>query len=76
MNGMTSPQTDIYQTGMPGGQYSNLQQQAKALGIDDFELVKQTYRDVNELLYHVCANGSAHQLFASKLRPTQRPLLV
>lgn len=50
MNGMTSPQTDIYQTGMPGGQYSNLQQQAKALGIDDFELVKQTYRDVNELL--------------------------
>lgn len=50
MNGMTSPQTDIYQTGMPGGQYSNLQQQAKALGIDDFELVKKTYRIVNELL--------------------------
>ena len=50
MNGMTSPQTDIYQTGMPGGQYSNLQQQAKALGILDFELVKQKYREVNELL--------------------------
>lgn len=50
MNGMTSPQTDIYQTGMPGGQYSNLQQQAKALGITDFELVKAKYREVNELL--------------------------
>ncbi|MCL8203696.1 pyruvate carboxylase [Ligilactobacillus agilis] len=50
MNGTTSPQTDIYQTEMPGGQYSNLQQQAKALGIEDFELVKKTYREVNELL--------------------------
>ncbi len=50
MNGMTSPQTDIYQTGMPGGQYSNLQQQAKALGIEDFELVKAKYREVNDLL--------------------------
>ncbi|MCG4889529.1 hypothetical protein L0M89_22620, partial [Parabacteroides distasonis] len=30
MNGITSPQTDIYQTEMPGGQYSNLQQQAKS----------------------------------------------
>lgn len=50
MNGTTSPQTDIYQTEMPGGQYSNLQQQAKALGIEDFEVVKKTYREVNELL--------------------------
>ncbi|WP_311407104.1 pyruvate carboxylase [Liquorilactobacillus uvarum] len=50
MNGITAPQTDIYQTEMPGGQYSNLQQQAKALGINDFEVVKKTYREVNELL--------------------------
>ncbi|KRM96507.1 pyruvate carboxylase [Liquorilactobacillus aquaticus DSM 21051] len=50
MNGITAPQTDIYQTEMPGGQYSNLQQQAKALGISDFEVVKKTYREVNELL--------------------------
>lgn len=50
MNGITSPQTDIYETEMPGGQYSNLQQQAKALGIQDFEQVKQAYREVNKLL--------------------------
>ena len=50
MNGTTSPQTDIYQTEMPGGQYSNLQQQAKAVGIDDFEKVKSMYRTVNKLL--------------------------
>ncbi|KRN88927.1 pyruvate carboxylase [Ligilactobacillus ceti] len=53
MNGITSPQTDIYQTEMPGGQYSNLQQQAKALGITDFEKVKETYRDVNQLLGNI-----------------------
>ena len=50
MNGITAPQTDIYETEMPGGQYSNLQQQSKALGINDFELVKKTYRQVNQLL--------------------------
>ncbi|KRM89175.1 pyruvate carboxylase [Liquorilactobacillus vini] len=50
MNGITAPQTDIYETEMPGGQYSNLQQQAKALGINDFELVKRAYRQVNQLL--------------------------
>lgn len=50
MNGITSPQTDIYQTEMPGGQYSNLQQQAKALGIDNFEEVKKAYREVNKML--------------------------
>ncbi|KRL01388.1 pyruvate carboxylase [Liquorilactobacillus capillatus] len=53
MNGITAPQTDIYQTEMPGGQYSNLQQQAKALGIDDFEVVKKTYREVNQLLGNI-----------------------
>lgn len=50
MNGITSPQTDIYQTEMPGGQYSNLQQQAKSLGLDDFDEVKAKYREVNALL--------------------------
>ncbi len=46
-------QTDIYQTGMPGGQYSNLQQQAKAVGIKDFEDVKRMYRQVNQLLGNI-----------------------
>ncbi|GEN47831.1 pyruvate carboxylase [Ligilactobacillus pobuzihii] len=48
-----SVQTDIYQTGMPGGQYSNLQQQATAVGITDFEEVKQMYRTVNSLLGNI-----------------------
>ncbi|WP_412990121.1 pyruvate carboxylase [Pediococcus siamensis] len=49
-NGMTGSQTDIYQTQMPGGQYSNLQQQAQALGLKGrFEEVKEAYRQVNDL---------------------------
>ena len=50
MNGINAPQPDIYQTEMPGGQYSNLKQQALALGIEDFDLVKAKYREVNKLL--------------------------
>ncbi|CAM3179309.1 pyruvate carboxylase [Lactiplantibacillus plajomi] len=49
-NGMTGPQTDIYQTQMPGGQYSNLQQQAKAMGLGDrWEDVKAMYTSVNTM---------------------------
>lgn len=49
-NGMTGSKTDIYQTQMPGGQYSNLQQQAQALGLKGrFEDVKHAYRQVNQL---------------------------
>ncbi|WP_047999984.1 pyruvate carboxylase [Lactiplantibacillus herbarum] len=49
-NGMTGPQTDIYQTQMPGGQYSNLQQQARAVGLGDrWEEVKAMYATVNEM---------------------------
>lgn len=53
MKNSDSVQTDIYQTGMPGGQYSNLQQQAKALGVSDFEEVKKMYRTVNGLLGNI-----------------------
>lgn len=49
-NKMVGPQTDIYQTEMPGGQYSNLQQQANALRLGDrFEEVKKLYRQVNQM---------------------------
>lgn len=49
-NKMVGPQTDIYQTEMPGGQYSNLQQQANALRLgDQFEDVKKMYRQVNQM---------------------------
>lgn len=47
-SGLTSSSTEVYQHEMPGGQYSNLQQQAKSLGLDDrFEEVKQMYQTVN-----------------------------
>lgn len=48
-NGVTGPLTDIYTVQMPGGQYSNLQQQAKSMGIADFEAVKRMYTQVNTL---------------------------
>ncbi|HEY4400069.1 MAG TPA: pyruvate carboxylase [Lactobacillaceae bacterium] len=43
-------QTDIYRTEMPGGQYSNLQAQAIAVGLGDkWDAVKDMYREVNTL---------------------------
>ena len=45
-----SPNTEIYQHEMPGGQYSNLGQQAKSLGLGErFDEVKDMYRRVNFL---------------------------
>lgn len=47
---MKSPHTEIYQHEMPGGQYSNLRQQAKSLGLGErFGEVKDMYRRVNLL---------------------------
>lgn len=47
---MKSPHTEIYQHEMPGGQYSNLRQQAKSLGLAErFNEVKDMYRRVNFL---------------------------
>ena len=49
-SGMNSPHSEIYEHEMPGGQYSNLQQQAKAVGLDDrWEEVKVMYSRVNLL---------------------------
>ena len=43
-----SPHSEIYVHEMPGGQYSNLQQQAKAVGLGDrWEEVKKMYSRVN-----------------------------
>jgi pyruvate carboxylase len=47
-SGMMSPHSEIYVHEMPGGQYSNLQQQAKAVGLGErFEEVKEMYSTVN-----------------------------
>lgn len=49
-NGISAPQTEVYQHEMPGGQYSNLQQQAKAVGLaDKWEDVKAMYSIVNQM---------------------------
>jgi pyruvate carboxylase len=43
--------SDVYVHGMPGGQYTNLREQARALGIDDarWPEVAQAYADVNAM---------------------------
>ncbi|MDR0921544.1 MAG: pyruvate carboxylase [Lactobacillales bacterium] len=47
-NGLTSPQTEVYMHEMPGGQYSNLQQQAKAVGLGHrWDDIKKMYHTVN-----------------------------
>ncbi|MCG7337431.1 pyruvate carboxylase [Sporosarcina sp. ACRSM] len=47
-SGMVAPNTEIYKHEMPGGQYSNLQQQAKAVGLGKrWEEVKDMYSRVN-----------------------------
>lgn len=47
-SGMKSPAADVYQHEMPGGQYTNLHQQAKAVGLGErWDEVKETYHTVN-----------------------------
>lgn len=49
-SGMNAPHSEIYVHEMPGGQYSNLQQQAKAVGLGDrWDEVKTMYSRVNML---------------------------
>src|SRR5699024_2153230 len=49
-NDMCSPHTQVYFHEMPGGQYSNLQQQAKAVGLGDrWNEVKKMFRRVNDM---------------------------
>ncbi len=41
---------EVYEHEIPGGQYSNLRPQARALGLEDqFETIKQNYRLVNKM---------------------------
>ena len=43
--------SEVYVHGMPGGQYTNLREQARSLGIDDYRWpeVAQAYAQVNEM---------------------------
>ncbi|KAB2337374.1 pyruvate carboxylase [Cytobacillus depressus] len=49
-SGMNAPHSEIYQHEMPGGQYSNLQQQAKGVGLGEkWDEVKEMYSRVNQM---------------------------
>src|SRR5690625_4973304 len=49
-SGLQAPHTEIYTHEMPGGQYSNLQQQAAAVGLSKrWEEVKAMFARVNEM---------------------------
>lgn len=49
-SGLIAPNTEVYEHEMPGGQYSNLRQQAKAVGLGErWNEVKKMYRRVNDL---------------------------
>lgn len=49
-SGMNSPHTEVYHHEMPGGQYSNLKQQAKAVGLGErWDEVKKMYQTVNHM---------------------------
>ncbi len=49
-SGLKASTAEVFYHEMPGGQYSNLVQQASALGVGNkFEEIKKTYRDVNQL---------------------------
>src|SRR4051812_7183100 len=48
--GMKAGTAEVYQHEMPGGQYTNLRQQAKSLGLEDrWQDIAQTYAQVNQL---------------------------
>lgn len=47
-NGIMAAQTEVYNHEMPGGQYSNLKQQAKAVGLGEkWDEIKEMYQTVN-----------------------------
>ena len=48
---MRSGASEVYVHGMPGGQYTNLREQARSVGLDDsrWPEVAQAYADVNEM---------------------------
>lgn len=49
--GLKSSTADVYLHEMPGGQYTNLRQQAESLGLGErWEEVKKAYADVNRML--------------------------
>ena len=58
--GLKAPGPDVYQHEMPGGQYTNLRQQSKSLGLDQrWPEVCQAYATANQLVGDI-EIGRAH----------------
>ena len=46
--------SEVFDHEIPGGQYSNLRPQARALGLEErFDLIKKNYKEVNELFGNI-----------------------
>ncbi|MTT31990.1 pyruvate carboxylase [Terrilactibacillus sp. BCM23-1] len=53
-SGLKSTNSEIYKYEMPGGQYSNLRQQAQSVGLGEkFDQVKDMYRRVNDMFGNI-----------------------
>lgn len=53
-SGMKAGSAEVYDNEVPGGQFSNLRQQANALGVGDkFETLKKNYTEANALFGHI-----------------------
>ena len=52
---LRSGMAEVYEHAMPGGQYTNLREQARALGIDDarWPEVARTYAEVNDMFGNI-----------------------
>ncbi|UJF16494.1 pyruvate carboxylase [Jeotgalibaca sp. MA1X17-3] len=53
-SGIQTTSTEVYRHQMPGGQYTNLQQQAKAVGLEDkWDEIKDMYATVNKMFGNI-----------------------
>ncbi|MFL2571748.1 MAG: pyruvate carboxylase [Parvicellaceae bacterium] len=53
-SGLKAGTAEVFNHEIPGGQYSNLRPQARALGLEDkFETIKTNYKEVNELFGNI-----------------------
>lgn len=53
-NGLLAPNIDLYNNQIPGGQYSNLHEQAEAMGLgDQMPEICRKYKEADELLGHI-----------------------
>jgi len=53
-SGLKASTAEVFDHEIPGGQYSNLRPQARALGLEEqFETIKENYATVNEMFGNI-----------------------